>query len=153
MTKNVTLQNINNLKNTITSKFKEKMRDKKYLEVKRKLRYYKEVINPNLEDGKYLYALISWKKKINTAKRIKKSHELHSKDLLALYKSMSIEEGFHFLLECTNPHSFAIFTSLLQICYYSNLCCFFLIFLIIEKFQRSRSTEQFLAFHAHVSYS
>ena len=57
--KNVTLQNINNLKNTITSKFKEKMRDKKYLEVKRKLRYYKEVINPNLEDGKYLYALIS----------------------------------------------------------------------------------------------
>ena len=40
-----TLHNINNVKNIITSKFKEKMWCKKDLEVKRKLRYYKEVIN------------------------------------------------------------------------------------------------------------
>ena len=33
----------------ITSKFKEKMWGKKELEVKRNLRYYKEVNNPNLE--------------------------------------------------------------------------------------------------------
>jgi len=47
---NVTLQNINNTKNIVTSKFKEKLWDEKELEGKIKLRYYKEVINPNLED-------------------------------------------------------------------------------------------------------
>ena len=44
-----TLQDVNNIKNIITSKFKEKMWGKKELEVKRKLRYYKEFIIPNLE--------------------------------------------------------------------------------------------------------
>ena len=43
------MQHINDLKNIITSKFKEKLWDEKVLEVKRKLRYYKEVINTNLE--------------------------------------------------------------------------------------------------------
>ena len=38
------------------------------LEVKKKLRYYKEVINPNLEDQKYLSFLTRPKKKINIAK-------------------------------------------------------------------------------------
>ena len=33
--KNVALQNINNIKNTVTSKFKEKMWCEKYLEAKR----------------------------------------------------------------------------------------------------------------------
>ena len=60
---NVALQNINNIKNIVTSKFKEKMWREKDLEAKRKLRYYKEVINPTLEDQKYLYVLISTKKK------------------------------------------------------------------------------------------
>ena len=40
----------------------------KDLEAKRKLRYYKEVINPTLEDQKYLSILISPKKRINIAK-------------------------------------------------------------------------------------
>ena len=35
----------------------------KDLEAKRKLRYYKEVINPTLEDQKYLYVLTSSKKR------------------------------------------------------------------------------------------
>ena len=42
--KNVALQNINNIKNIVTSKFKEKMWCEKYLAAKRKLRYYKQVI-------------------------------------------------------------------------------------------------------------
>ena len=44
--KNVSLKNINNIKNIVTSKFKEKMWCEKDLAAKRKLRYYKEVINP-----------------------------------------------------------------------------------------------------------
>ena len=36
----------------------------KYLEAKRKLRYYKEVINPTLEDQKYIFVLTSLKKKL-----------------------------------------------------------------------------------------
>ena len=43
---NATLQDINNIKNIITSKFKKKMWRNKYLESKKKLRYYKEVSNP-----------------------------------------------------------------------------------------------------------
>ena len=45
---NTILEDINNLKNTITSKFKVKIWNKKDLEGKRKLRCYKEVINPNM---------------------------------------------------------------------------------------------------------
>ena len=36
----------------------------KDLEAKRKLRYYREVINPTLEDQKYLSVLTSSKKKL-----------------------------------------------------------------------------------------
>ena len=43
---NVALKNINNIKKIVTSKFKEKMWCEKDLAAKRKLRYYKEVINP-----------------------------------------------------------------------------------------------------------
>ena len=46
---NVTLQNIDDIKNIITSKFKEKLWCDENLEDKRKLRYYKEVINPTLD--------------------------------------------------------------------------------------------------------
>ena len=52
--------------------------DEKDLELKRKLRDYKEVINPNLEDQKYLSVLASTKKTINIAKIRTNSHELHS---------------------------------------------------------------------------
>ena len=52
----------------------------KDLEVKRKLRYYKEAINPNLEDQKYLSVLASTKKTINIAKIRMNSHELHSEN-------------------------------------------------------------------------
>jgi hypothetical protein len=41
----------------------------KELEGKRNLRYYKEVINPNLEYKKYLLVLTSVKKKINNANK------------------------------------------------------------------------------------
>ena len=47
---NATFQDTNNIKNIITSKFEEKMWGEKDLEAKRKLRCYKEVINPNMED-------------------------------------------------------------------------------------------------------
>jgi hypothetical protein len=43
-----------------------------------KLRYYKEVVNPNLEDQKYLSILRSANKKINIAKIRSNFHELHS---------------------------------------------------------------------------
>ena len=48
--KNVILQNNDNDKYIITSNFKEKFSCEENLAVKRKLTYYKEVINPNLED-------------------------------------------------------------------------------------------------------
>ena len=76
--KKIALQNINNIKNIVTSKFKEKLWCEKDLEAKRKLRYYKQVINPTLEDQKYLSVLNSSKKKINVAKIRTNSHELHS---------------------------------------------------------------------------
>jgi hypothetical protein len=68
------LQNKDTIKNIIKSKFKEKMWCDKELEEKRKLRYYKDVINPNLEDQNYLSVLTSVKKKINIAKIRTNSH-------------------------------------------------------------------------------
>ena len=59
----IALQNINNIKDIVTFQFKEKLWCEKDFEAKRKLRYYKEVINPTLEDQKYLYVLINSKKK------------------------------------------------------------------------------------------
>jgi hypothetical protein len=50
----------------------------KELEGKIKLRYYKEVNKPNLEDQRYLSILRSVKKKINITKIRTNSHELHS---------------------------------------------------------------------------
>jgi hypothetical protein len=74
----VTLQNNGDIKNVITSKFKEKLWCDKELEDKRKLRHNKEMINPNLEDQNYLFVLSSIKKKINIAKIRTDSRELHS---------------------------------------------------------------------------
>jgi hypothetical protein len=51
---NVILHDIDNHKNIITFEFKEHIWCDKKLEDKRKLRYYKKVVNPNLKDKKYL---------------------------------------------------------------------------------------------------
>ena len=76
---NEILQNIDNVKNIITSKFKYKFWYEENFAIKKKLRYYKEVINPNLEDKKYLLEVTSSRKKINIANIITNSHEIHSK--------------------------------------------------------------------------
>ena len=107
------LQNIDNAKTIITSKFKEKFSCEENLAVKRKLRYYKEVINHiNLEDQKYLLVVTNSRKKINIAKIRMTSHELHSETrrwsipktpwaerICHLCESISIEDENHFLLE------------------------------------------------------
>jgi hypothetical protein len=72
------LQNKDTIKKIVKSKFKEKMWCDKELEEKRKLRYYLDVINPNLEDQNYLSILTSVKKKKSIAKIRTNSHELHS---------------------------------------------------------------------------
>jgi hypothetical protein len=126
------LQNNNNIKNIITSKFKEKLWCDKELEDKRKLRYYKEVINPNLEDQKYLFVLTSIKKKINIVKIRTNSHELHSetghwtipktswvKRICHLCDTKRVEDENHFLLEC--PMYTHIRSQFQNICYNTNL--------------------------------
>jgi hypothetical protein len=87
------LQNKDTIKKKVKSKFKEKMWCDKELEGKRKLRYYKDVINPNLEDQNYLSVLTCVKKKINIAKIRTNSHELHS-------DTKKVEDEKHFLLDC-----------------------------------------------------
>ena len=82
------------------------------LVAKRKLRYNNEVINPNLEDQKYLSIVTSSRNKINIAKIKTNGHELHSeiacwsipkipcaKTGCHLCESMSLEDENHFLLE------------------------------------------------------
>ena len=51
------LQNKDTVKKNVKSKFKERMWCDKELEEKRKLRYYKDVINPNLEEKNCLFVL------------------------------------------------------------------------------------------------
>jgi len=63
----IILENNDNIKNIITSKFKDKLWDDNELEGKRKLRYYKEVINPNLVTN-FFFSLTSAKKKMSIAK-------------------------------------------------------------------------------------
>ena len=67
-----------NIKNTITSQFKDKLWEDQELEGKRKLIYYKEVINPTLDNQNYLSMFSSNKKKMNVAKIRTNSHELQS---------------------------------------------------------------------------
>ena len=110
---NDALQNIYNIKDIVTSKFKEKMWCEKDLAAKIKLSYYKKVINPTLEDQKYLFILTSSKKKIDIAKIRTNSHELHSETgrwvvpktqwierICHICENSSIEDENHFLLEC-----------------------------------------------------
>ena len=112
--------------------FKEKFWCEKNLAVKRKLRYYKEFINPNLEDQKYFQVVTSSHKKINIAKIKTNSHELHSEKerwsipktpwkerVCHLCASMSVDDQNHFLLKClTYTHIRFEFHS---ICYNTNL--------------------------------
>ena len=107
------LQKIDNVKTIITSKFKEKFWCEENLAVKRKLRYYREVINPNLEHEKYLSVVTSSRKKINIAKIRTNSHGFHSETrrwsipktpwaerVCHLCESMSVDDKNHFLLKC-----------------------------------------------------
>ena len=55
----IILQIMDNFKNIIIFNFKEIVWYKKDLEAKIKVRYYKEVINPNLEDQSYFLVLTS----------------------------------------------------------------------------------------------
>ena len=93
----------------------------KDLEAKIKLRYYKEVINPTLEDQKYLCV-------INIAKIRTNSNELHSEIgpwadpktpwvemIYHICENMNIEDEKHFLLEC--PRHTHIRSQ------FHNLCC------------------------------
>ena len=85
----------------------------KDLAAKIELRYYKEVINPTIEDRKYLSVLTSSKKKVNIAKIRTSSHELHSETgrwtvpktprmerICHLCENMNIEDENHFLVKC-----------------------------------------------------
>ena len=107
------LQNIDNVKNIITSMFKAKFWCEENLAVDKKLRYYKEVINTNLEDHKYLLVVTSSQKKINISKIKMNYHELLSetwhwyipktpwaKMVCHLCESMSVDDENHFLLQC-----------------------------------------------------
>jgi len=75
---NVNLQNIDTIKNIIMSKLKEKLWCNKDMKDKRKLRNYKEVINPDIEYQSYISLIVSLKNKINIAKIRTNSSELHS---------------------------------------------------------------------------
>ena len=69
-----------------------------------------EIVNPSLEDQKYLFVLTSSKKKISIAKIRMNSHELHSETcpwevpktpwVERIYENINIEDKNHFLLEC-----------------------------------------------------
>ena len=100
----------------------------KDLHDKRKLRYYKEVINPTLEDQKYLFVLTSSRKKINIAKIRMNSHELYSETgrwtvpktpwverICRLCENRNIEDENHFFLKCTT------YTHIRS--QFHNLCC------------------------------
>ena len=67
-----------NIKDTINPNFRDKMWDVKKMEDKRKLRYYKEVINPIVDNQNYLSMLTSTKSKMNIARIRNKSRELQS---------------------------------------------------------------------------
>ena len=87
------LQNIDNVKNIITSTFKEVIKEGKFSATK-KLRYYKEVINSNLDNWKYLSVVTSSWNKINIAKIRMNSHALHSEQGIGLFLKLHGQKGF-----------------------------------------------------------
>ena len=83
------------------------------MEGKRKLRYYKEVINPTLDNQNYLSVLPKNKKKMNIAKIRTNSHDLRSETekwsipktpwndrICQICDSKQVEDEKHFLLDC-----------------------------------------------------
>jgi hypothetical protein len=106
-------ENKDTIKKSVKSKFKEKMWCDKELEEKRKLRYYKNVIDPNIEGQNYLPIFPSVDKKIIIAKIRKNSHELDSETghwsipkipwderVCHLCDTKKVEDEKHFLLDC-----------------------------------------------------
>ena len=104
------------------------MRCQKDLEAKIKLSYYNEVINPTLEDQKYLSVLTSLKKKINISKIKTNSHEIHSEvgrwevpktlwveRICHLCEHVNIEDENQFLLD------FPVYTHTRS--QFHNICC------------------------------
>jgi len=69
-----TLHNIDTIKITISYKFKGKLWCNEEIENKRKVIYYKEIINPNLEYQKYLSSIASLREKIIISKIRMNSH-------------------------------------------------------------------------------
>ena len=87
------------------------------LEGKKKLRYYKEVINPNIEDKNDLFVLTRVEKKIHIDKIRTNIHELHSEArrwnfsktsmderICHLCETMSVEDEKVFLLDSAYTH-------------------------------------------------
>jgi hypothetical protein len=81
--------------------------------------YYKDVINPNLEDQNYLFVLSSVKKKISISKIRTNSHELHNESgswstpktpwderVCHLCDTKKIEDENHFLLDCPSLYPY-----------------------------------------------
>lgn len=66
------------IKDTITSNLKDTMCNDKELEAKRKVRHYKEAINPTIDNDNYLSMLTNTKKKVNIARIRTNSHELRT---------------------------------------------------------------------------
>ena len=106
----------------------------KELEEKIKLRYYKDVINRNLEDQNYLSIFPSVKKKISITKIRENSHKLHSETghwsipkipwdkrvcHLCDTKKVEDENQNHFLLDC--PTYTHIRSHFQNICHTTNL--------------------------------
>ena len=103
----------------------------KELEEKRKLRYYKDVINPNLEDQNYL-SILSVKKRISIARIRTNFDELHSETgrrsipkmpwderVCHLCDTKKVEYENHFLLDC--PAYTNIRSHFQNICHTTNL--------------------------------
>ena len=122
----------NNIKNTITSKFKDKLWEDHVLEGKRKLRYYKEVIKPTLDNQNYLSVSLSNKKKMNIPKIRTNSHDLWSETrrwsipkapwnyrISRIFYSRQVEGEKHFLLDC--PALTHILSQFPTICHTSSL--------------------------------
>lgn len=72
------LLNINTIDSIIVTNFKEKLWCYKQIENKKMLVYNKEAIDPKLKDRTYLSIFASVEKKINIAKIITNSHDLHT---------------------------------------------------------------------------
>ena len=106
--------NKDNIKNIITSKFKDKLWSDKELGEKRKLRYYKEVIDPIVANHNYISILMCTKKRMNISRIKTIFHDLWSKTRLCsipkipchericlLCESKRVEYEKYFLLDCT----------------------------------------------------